>query len=286
MKKQQLLLTNPCTENWDDMQPSKTGRYCDACSKHIVDLTEKSDAELISFFNKKKDNVCGRLLATQLHRDLTTPPKKSNWNWLLPVALGTTVFTPAKALELKSSTVQNDNLQSFEVSRIPTSDIQVREDYILIGKVLDEQTGKPLANVKIKRKGFNNVIALTDSTGIFKLSVATAEKTTVLIFELNGFISVEKTAADKMLVKMSERRIVVGGVSTIATSGEPLYIIKSGKKSCEADLKQINPNWIKKIDILKDASATALYGSKAANGVVIVEIKKQYAYKVDFSKKN
>ncbi|RYF99697.1 MAG: hypothetical protein EOO07_36415, partial [Chitinophagaceae bacterium] len=91
MKKQQLLLTNPCTENWDDMQTSKVGRYCETCTKHIVDLTTKTDAELIAFFKKKKENVCGRLLSSQLNRDLVTPPQKSNWQWLLPIALGASI---------------------------------------------------------------------------------------------------------------------------------------------------------------------------------------------------
>ncbi len=286
MNKQQLLLTNPCTENWDAMQPSKAGRYCDTCTKHIVDLTTKTDAELIAFFNKTKDNVCGRLLSSQLQRDLVVLPQKSNWKWLLPIALGASIFTPAKAAELKPVVVQSDNLKSSDVFPISTSEIQTPKEYIVTGKVLDEETGKPLANVKIKRKGFNNVIAITDSAGNFKLSIAATDKESKLLFELNGFITVEKTAANEMLVKMGERRIMLGGISSISTSSEPLYIVYSGKKSCEGNIKQINPEWIEKIDILKDAKSTAIYGAKGANGVVLVEIKKQYANKIDFSKKN
>jgi TonB-dependent SusC/RagA subfamily outer membrane receptor len=39
-------------------------------------------------------------------------------------------------------------------------------------------------------------------------------------------------------------------------------------------IEAINPNDIESIDILKDASATAIYGSKGANGVVLITTKK------------
>ena len=54
MKYLQLQLTNPCSEQWDDMQQAGAGRYCDRCEKNIIDLTSKSDAELIRFFKNKE----------------------------------------------------------------------------------------------------------------------------------------------------------------------------------------------------------------------------------------
>lgn len=41
------------------------------------------------------------------------------------------------------------------------------------------------------------------------------------------------------------------------------------------ELSEINPNDIAQIDVLKDASSAAVYGAKAANGVVIVTTKKE-----------
>ena len=40
------------------------------------------------------------------------------------------------------------------------------------------------------------------------------------------------------------------------------------------ELSEINPNDISQIDVLKDASSAAVYGAKAANGVIIVTTKK------------
>ena len=56
-------------------------------------------------------------------------------------------------------------------------------------------------------------------------------------------------------------------------SANSLYII-NGEIATEADFKNLNPEDIISIDILKDSAATAIYGAKAANGVIIITTKK------------
>jgi TonB-dependent SusC/RagA subfamily outer membrane receptor len=290
MKKLQLLLTNPCAENWDEMLPSEAGRYCNTCAKHVIDLTKRSDAELIDFFTKKKDNVCGRLLSTQLDREITAPTQKPNWHWLWPIVMGASIFTPAKASALKPVTVHNDGILP-RVQKIEQSQpIEKAKLDTIKGTVIDETTGKPLAGVKITQKGFKNVIALTDSAGHFMLSMAPEESIYPLVFNLNNYSSIEKEISANMVIKLSKvQRIMVGGIHAINTSNQPLYVVYVGDKSCilekDGQLKDINPEWIEKLEILKDAKAAALYGSKAANGVILIGIKKKYANKIDFSKK-
>lgn len=66
--------------------------------------------------------------------------------------------------------------------------------------------------------------------------------------------------------------ITVRGLSSINNSNDPLFVIDGIPTT--SGLTDLNPNDIAKIDILKDASATAIYGSRGANGVVIVSTKK------------
>ncbi|WP_225035116.1 SusC/RagA family TonB-linked outer membrane protein [Winogradskyella sp. SM1960] len=91
----------------------------------------------------------------------------------------------------------------------------------------------------------------------------------------------------------------IRGVNTITGSSEPLYIIDgvpvsgdsnntgtSGRSIADnglgessgstgvSPLSALNPNDVESIDILKDASATAIYGSRGSNGVVIITTKK------------
>ena len=64
---------------------------------------------------------------------------------------------------------------------------------------------------------------------------------------------------------------VRGGIS-VTQDNSPLYII-DGVPS-ESGLQGLNPTDIESIDVLKDASSTAIYGSRGANGVVLITLKK------------
>jgi TonB-linked SusC/RagA family outer membrane protein len=65
--------------------------------------------------------------------------------------------------------------------------------------------------------------------------------------------------------------IQIRGVNSFNYSNEPLYVINGVPSS--AGMKYINPEDIESIDILKDASSCAIYGSRGANGVIIITTK-------------
>ena len=64
--------------------------------------------------------------------------------------------------------------------------------------------------------------------------------------------------------------IRIRGANSISGGNEPLYVIDGFVGASFAD---VNPNDIESIQVLKDASATAIYGSRGANGVVIITTK-------------
>lgn len=66
--------------------------------------------------------------------------------------------------------------------------------------------------------------------------------------------------------------IRIRGARSINATNEPLYVVDGIIGSI--DLNSINPEDIESIDILKDASATAIYGSRGANGVILVTTKR------------
>ena len=82
----------------------------------------------------------------------------------------------------------------------------------------------------------------------------------------------------------SSNMITIRGVSSLIGTPNPLYVIDGvivGKGADNASIMEswnplsaIDPNAIEKVDVLKDASATALYGSRGANGVIIITTKK------------
>jgi TonB-linked SusC/RagA family outer membrane protein len=72
----------------------------------------------------------------------------------------------------------------------------------------------------------------------------------------------------------------IRGISSLNGSNEPIYVIDGviidGTSSSVNfnPLSSINPNDVETVDVLKDASATAIYGSRAANGVIIITTKR------------
>ena len=66
--------------------------------------------------------------------------------------------------------------------------------------------------------------------------------------------------------------IAIRGSASISKSNDPLYII-DGVPVNAGDFKQLKPENVKSIDVLKDAAATSLYGSRASNGVIILTTK-------------
>ena len=78
----------------------------------------------------------------------------------------------------------------------------------------------------------------------------------------------------------SGQRIVIRGQGSIRQGSGPLFVIDgfpiglAGTGSGSSPLNFINPEDIETMDVLKDASATAIYGSRGANGVIIITTKK------------
>ncbi len=65
----------------------------------------------------------------------------------------------------------------------------------------------------------------------------------------------------------------IRGVTSIYATTEPLFIL-DGSEISQNTFLSLNPNDIESMTVLKDASSTAIYGSRAANGVVIITSKK------------
>ena len=67
--------------------------------------------------------------------------------------------------------------------------------------------------------------------------------------------------------------IRVRGSGSITASNEPLYVV-DGFPLMDGNISDLNPSDIESMEILKDASSTAIYGSRGANGVVMITTKK------------
>lgn len=69
----------------------------------------------------------------------------------------------------------------------------------------------------------------------------------------------------------SSPRVIIRGVGTINSSSGPLYVVDGVVME---NIQLLNPNDIASMEVLKDASSTAIYGARGANGVILISTKR------------
>ena len=126
-----------------------------------------------------------------------------------------------------------------------------------------------------KRKDVTGAISSVTAATIEKVPVTTVDQ--ALQGRAAGVQIVNNDAAPG-----GNMSVLIRGIGSLAAGGNaPLYVV-DGYPTTEG-INNINPNDIATIDVLKDASATAVYGIRAANGVVIITTKKGLKNKTQVS---
>ncbi|MGQ7944369.1 SusC/RagA family TonB-linked outer membrane protein [Flavobacterium sp. WC2509] len=118
----------------------------------------------------------------------------------------------------------------------------------------------------VKRKDITGSVASVSMTDIIKAPVRSFDEA------LAGRVAgVQVSSGDGQ--PGAGINIVIRGNNSVTQSNAPLYVI-DGFPIEGMDNNSLNPQDIETIDILKDASATAIYGARGANGVIVITTKK------------
>lgn len=152
-----------------------------------------------------------------------------------------------------------------------TQDIKVGNQKV-INVTLNEES-KALNEVvvvgyqEVRRKDLTGSVAKANLDDMLKAPVATFDQA------LGGRVAgVMVTSGEG--APGGQMNIVIRGNNSLTQENSPLYVLDGFPVEDPAIAASINPNDIESIDILKDASATAIYGARGANGVVIITTKK------------
>ena len=165
--------------------------------------------------------------------------------------------TPEASLEIRSIGYEP---QTVKVSASKRNSIRMRPSTALLDEVV------VLGYGTTTRK---------DVTGaVSKVNVKDMQKAPVSNFEeaLAGRVAgVQSTSGDGQ--PGSDLNIVIRGNNSVTQSNDPLYVVDGFP--LETSLGNVlNPEEIESMEILKDASATAIYGARGANGVILITTKK------------
>ncbi|RYY21747.1 MAG: TonB-dependent receptor [Chitinophagaceae bacterium] len=165
----------------------------------------------------------------------------------VPTGKETLVFT---SVGFADQEVSLQNQTSITVAMVPTS--KSLDDIVVIGYGA------------IKRKDVTGAVAGINQNDIKSRPVADA------LQAMQGKVAgVDITSNDR---PGQLGAINIRGVRSLTASNSPLFVV-DGIPLTTGGIEYINPYDIESIDVLKDASATAIYGSRGANGVVIVTTK-------------
>ncbi|HYH57088.1 MAG TPA: SusC/RagA family TonB-linked outer membrane protein, partial [Anseongella sp.] len=126
-----------------------------------------------------------------------------------------------------------------------------------------------------KRK---DMVGSVTSVNPSELKVPSSNLTTALAGRVAGVIAYQRSGEPGM----DNADFFIRGVTTFGYKKDPLILI-DGIEMTTDDLARLNPDDIASFSIMKDATATSLYGSRAANGVVLVTTKEGKEGKANIS---
>ena len=136
-------------------------------------------------------------------------------------------------------------------------------------KITLSEDSQALDEVVVVGYGVQKKSDLTGSVGSVDNAKLAGKGATTVMESLQGQVAGVDISQSSSRVGESFS-ISIRGKSTLGGSTSPLFVVDG--VICD-DINFLNPSDIEKIDILKDASSTAIYGSRATNGVVIVTTK-------------
>jgi TonB-linked SusC/RagA family outer membrane protein len=148
-----------------------------------------------------------------------------------------------------------------KVETINQNNLQVTLEEDLLG--LDEVT---VVAYGTQKKA--SVIAAVTSINPEELRVPTSNLTSSIAGRVAGVISYQRSGEPGR----DNAEFFIRGVSTFGYARSPLILI-DGIETTSTDLARLQPDDIASFSIMKDATATALYGARGANGVILVTTK-------------
>jgi len=180
MKKARYLLKieDPCQQDWDSMDATEGGRFCQHCSHAVIDFTSLSDSQVLALIEKSNGNLCGRFKETQLNR-LMVQAEGVNKNprlykilaGLLLLASANTVMSQSvkgRLAFIPQSTKVDSNRQDHaeDPDNIPAP--TGTSGNTVSGIVIDERTHKPVTNAHVYMKNSKLNLAV-DAQGKFTI---------------------------------------------------------------------------------------------------------------------
>ncbi len=172
---------------------------------------------------------------------------------------------------------------NFTIENVPATATTLRVSYVgMTTQEVKILRDKPMKIVLVEDGlSLDEVVVTaygTQKKGSFTGSSATIKSENLENLQISNVARALEGTAPGVQIAMtsgqpgSSATIRIRGIGSINSSAAPLIVVDG--MPYDGSLSSINPTDIERMDVLKDASSTALYGSRAANGVIMITTKK------------
>jgi TonB-linked SusC/RagA family outer membrane protein len=167
------------------------------------------------------------------------------------------------------SDVSKGEILEFKLVGYKTQEITVG-DKTIINAILSEETEalEEVTVVAFAKQKKESVIASITTVNPSDLKIPSSNLTTALAGRISGIIAYQRSGEPGL----DNADYFIRGVTTFGYKKDPLILLDNNEIS-STELARIQPDDIATFSIMKDAAATALYGSRGANGVILVTTK-------------
>lgn len=234
-----ITIPRPCHENWEAMTREEKGRFCSVCSKTVRDFTAAPDDEIIDVFSNATEEICGNFYESQLNRNLQYSYINSIF---VKFAVGFILTTGGLV-----------SVQAQQHSAHDTLQVAALDEVVVVSAF-----GQP----KYKKEMLGSITVVPGEV-MNKVQNGNPKAEVVIVKDLQ----INQTPQN------INNTIRIGGANSSLRGDLKPLVVLNGKIVDFENLQELDPDLIKTMNILKGSSATALYGSKAQNGVILVTTK-------------
>ena len=169
----------------------------------------------------------------------------------------------------------------FSYIGFETQEVLIKDNMSKVDVTLRESSASVIDEVVITGTGAQKKITMTGAVSTVDVDVLKSSPTSSLVNALAGNVPgvLARQTSGRPGANMSE--FWIRGISTFGAGSGALVLVDGFERS----LNEVNVEDIESFSVLKDASATAIYGSRGANGVVLITTKRGKAGKININAK-
>ncbi|WP_231372753.1 carboxypeptidase-like regulatory domain-containing protein [Aureivirga sp. CE67] len=179
-----ISVPNPCSEKFKNFTPTEKGGFCQSCQTEVIDFTNMSKEEILSYLKNRNEKVCGYFQKEQLDTNNSKIiPLEKKPRFKYAGAASIIGFSLLSFFNPNSVYAQKNTNKTHQVESKKQKEVKQTTKYTVKGIVSDEYEGLPSATVVLKN---STISTETDFDGNFEFPEK-LKAGDILVFSFVGY---------------------------------------------------------------------------------------------------